>query len=161
MQATSESMGGVLGDREIVITRIVNASRERVWQAFTTPEALAQWWGPTGFTITTKAFDLKEGGDWIFMMHGPDGRDYPNRVRFTRIVEPSRMEHDHGGDDDRVLFQAIITLDDLGEKTRVTLHSTFKTKEERDLVVKEYGAIEGGKQTLARLDEYMSTLSTH
>lgn len=154
-------MGGVLGDREIVITRIVNASRERVWQAFTTPEALAQWWGPTGFTITTKAFDLKEGGDWIFMMHGPDGRDYPNRVRFTRIVEPSRMEHDHGGDDDRVLFQAIITLDDLGEKTRVTLHSTFKTKEERDLVVKEYGAIEGGKQTLARLDEYMSTLSTH
>lgn len=154
-------MGGVLGDREIVITRIVNASRERVWQAFTTPEALAQWWGPTGFTITTKAFDLKEGGDWVFMMHGPDGRDYPNRVRFTRIIEPSRMEHDHGGDDDRVLFQAVITLDDLGEKTRVTLHSTFKTKEERDLVVKEYGAIEGGKQTLARLDEYMSTLSTH
>ncbi len=147
-----------MGDREIIVTRIVHAARERVWKAFTNAEALAHWWGPTGFTITTTAFDFREGGDWIFVMHGPDGRDYPNRIRFTRIDEPSRIEHDHGGDSDRVIFQARITLEDLGVTTRVTLHSTFINAADRDLVVKEYGAIEGGKQTLGRLAEYLETL---
>lgn len=157
MPAGNEPVSGVVGDREIVITRVVDAPRMRVWKAFTTADALAQWWGPAGFTITTRAFEFKEGGDWIFMMHGPDGRDYPNRIRFTRIVEPERMEHDHGGDSDRVLFKAVITLEDLGTTTRVTLHSTFENAADRDLVVKEYGAIEGGKQTLARLDHYLGT----
>lgn len=155
MEAASRPVEGVVGDREIVVTRVVSAAREHVWKAFSTAEALAHWWGPTGFSITTSAFDFREGGNWVFIMHGPDGRDYPNWIRFTRLEEPSRMEHDHGGDGDRVMFQAVITLDDLGNKTRVTLHSTFKTKEERDLVVTEYGAVEGGKQTLARLDEYL------
>lgn len=144
-------------DREIIVSRIVEAERERVWQAFRDPEALAKWWGPDGFTLTTRVFEFEEGGDWIFMMHGPDGRDYPNSVRFTEIVKPSRMAHDHGGDDGKVLFKAVITLDDLGAQTRVTMRSTFTTKEYRDLVVKEYGAIEGGKQTLARLDQYLAT----
>ena len=158
MEATDSKLQGAVGDREIVVSRIVGAPRGLVWKAFTTAEALAHWWGPTGFTITTSAFDFREGGDWIFIMHGPDGRDYPNHVRFTRIVAPSRMEHDHGGDSDRVLFQAVITLDELGDRTRVTLHSTFRTAADRDLVVKEYGAIEGGKQTLARLNEYVNNL---
>ena len=156
MEATSKAPDGVVGDREIVITRNIAALRERVWKAFTTAEALAQWWGPNGFTITTSSFDFREGGEWVFIMHGPDGRDYPNWVRFTRIEEPSRMDHDHGGDGDRVLFRAVLTLDEVGGKTRVTLHSTFETKEQRDLVVKEYGAVEGGQQTLARLDAYLN-----
>ena len=156
MEATSKAPDGVVGDREIVITRNIAALRERVWKAFTTAEALAQWWGPNGFTITTSSFDFREGGEWVFIMHGPDGREYPNWVRFTRIEEPSRMDHDHGGDGDRVLFRAVLTLDEVGGKTRVTLHSTFETKEQRDLVVKEYGAVEGGQQTLARLDAYLN-----
>ena len=155
MEKATKIQEGAVGDREVVVTRVVHAPRERVWKAFATAEALAHWWGPDGFTITTSAFEFREGGKWVFIMHGPDGRDYPNWIRFTRIVEPERMEHDHGGDDDRVVFQANITLDDLGGSTRVTLHSTFTSREERDLVVKEYRAIEGGKQTLARLDEYL------
>ena len=109
MEATSKAPDGVVGDREIVITRNIAALRERVWKAFTTAEALARWWGPNGFTITTSSFDFREGGEWVFIMHGPDGRDYPNWVRFTRIEEPSRMDHDHGGDGDRVL-----AVDELG-----------------------------------------------
>ena len=160
MATESLPVEGIVGDREIVVSRVLNAPRERVWKAFTTPEALAHWWGPTGFSITTDSFEFKEGGVWTFIMHGPDGRDYPNWIRFVRLVEPSRMEHDHGGDGDRVVFKASITLDDLDGRTRVTLHSTFMTKEERDLVVKEYGAVEGGKQTLARLDAYMTDPQT-
>lgn len=142
-------------DREIIITRIVDAPPELVWEAFSDPNALAQWWGPNGFTLTTKTFDFSEGGDWIFMMHGPDGRDYPNHIHFTEIVKPLRMVHDHGGDEGKVMFQAVITLDVMGNRTRITMRSIFNSKEARDLVVKEYGAIEGGKQTLARLDNYL------
>lgn len=153
----SKIQQGVVGDREIIVSRVVSAPREKVWSAFTTAEALAHWWGPSGFRITTSAFDFREGGEWVFMMHGPDGRDYPNWIRFTRIEQPSHMEHDHGGDGDRVLFKAVISLEDFGDKTLVTLHSTFPNAADRDLVVKEYRAIEGGQQTLARLDEYLSS----
>ncbi|MEO8590952.1 MAG: SRPBCC domain-containing protein [Flavobacteriales bacterium] len=161
MDATrSETAPSPTADREIIIERIINAPRERVWHAFTDPKAVEQWWGPDGFTLTTKAFDFSVGGDWIFTMHGPDGRDYLNHIRFTEIVKPSLMAHDHGGDlagDERkVMFKATITLDDLGAKTRVTMRSVFPTAEARALVVKEYGAIEGGKQHLARLDQFVS-----
>lgn len=146
-------------DREIIITRTVNAPRDRVWRAFTTKEELEQWWGPNGFSVTTESCDIREGGEWRFMMHGPDGRDYPNWIRFTEILKPERISHDHGGDSGKVEFQATITLEDQGEKTLVTMKSVFPTAEAMQHVVKEYGAIEGGKQTLGRLDAYVSTLS--
>lgn len=147
-------------DREIVTTRIIDAPRALVWEAFTDPKALAQWFGPNGFTLTTKVFEFEEGGDWIFIMHGPDGRDYPNWVHFTEITRPARIVHDHGAAEGEVMFRAEITLDDLGDRTRVTLRSVFTTKEALEVVVKEHGAIEGGKQTLARLDEYLKQIRT-
>lgn len=145
-------------DREIVITRVINAPRKRVWDAWTTAEHLAKWWGPNGFTITTKEFSFTKGGLWRFMMHGPDGTDYPNHIVFTDIVEGERISHDHGGDDGKVHFQATITFEDQGEKTLITMTSVFPTKEEREHVIKEYGAIEGGKQTLGHLAEYVESL---
>jgi uncharacterized protein YndB with AHSA1/START domain len=145
-------------DREIVISRTVDAPRAKVWNAFTDEKHLRQWWGPDGFTITTKEFAFKEGGIWRFTMHGPDGRDYPNHIVFTKIVEGEVMEHDHGGDDGKVHFTASIRLEDRGGKTEVIMHSIFPTAEARDFVVKEHGAIEGGKQTLGRLAEYVTML---
>jgi len=62
-------------DREITATRIFNAPRELVFDLWTTPEHLGQWWGPRGFTTTTHAMDMRPGGEWRFVMHGPDGRD--------------------------------------------------------------------------------------
>ena len=143
-------------DREIVTTRIIAAPRELVWEAFADPKALAQWYGPNGFTLTTKVFEFEEGGDWIFTMHSPDGRDYPNWVHFTEITRPSRIVHDHGADLGEVMFRAEITLDDLGDGTRVTLRSVFITKEALEVVVKDHGAVEGSKQTLARLENYIT-----
>ncbi|MEO8733427.1 MAG: hypothetical protein ABI373_03755, partial [Flavobacteriales bacterium] len=77
-----------------------------------------------------------------------------------KIIRPARIVHYNGADADKVMFQAVITLDVLGDQTRVTMRSTFTTKEARDLVVKEHGAIEGGKQTLARLDIYLNMIRT-
>jgi len=145
--------------RAIIGTRVFDAPRELVFAAFTDPKHLAQWWGPNGFTTTTSAFDFRPGGVWRFVMHGPDGRDYQNRVTFDEIVAPQRLVYHHGGGDDvePVQFRTTITFDDLGKgKTRLTWHGTFPTAEERARVVRDYGADKGLVQTLARLAEYVA-----
>jgi uncharacterized protein YndB with AHSA1/START domain len=144
----------------IVGSRVLDAPRDLVWAAFTDPKHLAKWWGPNGFSTTTSAHEFKPGGVWRFVMHGPDGRDYENRVTFDRIVKPERLEYHHGGGDDvePVQFRTIVTFEDLGGKTKVTLRGTFPSAEERARVIREYGADKGLEQTLARLDEYVGTM---
>jgi uncharacterized protein YndB with AHSA1/START domain len=138
---------------------IFDAPRELVWAAWTDPKRLAQWWGPNGFTTTTSAFDLRPGGVWRFVMHGPDGRDYQNLVTFDEIVKPERIVYRHGGGEDvePVQFQQTATFEDLGGKTKLTMRGVFPSAEERDRVIREYGADKGLVQTLARLDEYLAT----
>ena len=126
------------------------------------PKHLSKWWGPDGFRTSTSAFEFKAGGVWRFVMHGPDGRDYENRVTFDEIVKPERIAYHHGGGDDvePVQFRTIVTFDDLGGKTRVTLRGTFPSAEERARVIREYGADKGLAQTLARLGEYVEGLKS-
>lgn len=143
-------------DREIVITRVINAPRERVWEAWSDPEQLAQWWGPDGFTLTTESFDMRIGGEWRFVMHGPDGTDYPNFIRYAEIRKPEFMKHIHGGGDDPD-FEAMITFEDQREQTLITMRTVFALPEVRDHVVKEYNAIEGGTQTLNRLHDFLTS----
>jgi|SoiMethySBSTD1v2_1073268.scaffolds.fasta_scaffold190331_3 uncharacterized protein YndB with AHSA1/START domain len=146
-------------DREIVISRLVDAPRERVFDAWTDPEQVVQWWGPRGFTTTTHKMEVKPGGVWSFVMHGPDGRDYQNEITYLEIVPPERLVYSHGGgeeDLDPISFQTTVTFAAEGNKTRVTMRSVFPRAEYRDRVVKEYGAIEGGEQHLARLDEHLA-----
>jgi len=142
-------------DREIVIMRMISAPRDRVWEAFTDPKQLEQWWGPNGFTLTTESFEMKKGGMWKFVMHGPDGRDYLNKIVFTEILKPSRISHIHGGDEGEEEFNATITLEEIDGKTKVTMTLVFPSATERDRVVQEHDAINGGKQTLGRLEDYL------
>jgi len=83
-------------DREIVITRELDAPRELVFEAFTDPKHIAQWWGPTGFTNTIRSMDVRPGGVLRFVMHGPDGVDYVNEIRYIEITTPPRLVHRHG-----------------------------------------------------------------
>ena len=90
-------------------------------------------------------------------MHGPDGIDYPNVVKYIEVVRPERLVYEHSSDDSGDdLFTNTITFDDVDGKTRLTMRALFATAEERDRVVEEHGAIEGGKQTLARLAEFLA-----
>lgn len=145
-------------DREIVITRLFNAPRELVWQVFTDPQHKTHWWGPRGFRTTTHSVELKSGGIWRYTMHGPDGRDYPNEMRFHEVLPQERLVYSHGtGDDDYPhKFEVVTTFTTEGEKTRVTMRSLFQTAASRDHVVKEFGAIEGGNQTMDRFEEQLS-----
>ncbi|WP_406701241.1 SRPBCC family protein [Singulisphaera sp. Ch08] len=149
-----------MSDREIVITRVLDAPRELVFEAWTNPKYVAQWWGPNGFTNTIHEMEVRPGGVWRFTMHGPDGVDYPNKIVFLEVVKPERLVYTHGEDgaDDSGQFQVTVTFDEQGGKTTLALRSLFATAAERDKVVEEYGAIEGGNQTLARLAEFLKTV---
>jgi uncharacterized protein YndB with AHSA1/START domain len=144
--------------RAIVGTREFDAPRALVFSAWTDPKHLAHWWGPFGFTTTTSSFDFRPGGHWRFVMHGPDGRDYQNRVTFEEIVPPERIVYRHGGGDDvePVQFRTTVVLEDLGGRTRVTWRGEFPSAAERNRVIKEHGADKGLAETLARLGDYVA-----
>ena len=126
------------------------------------PKHLAQWWGPNGFTTTTSSFDMRPGGVWRFVMHGPDGRDYQNRVTYEEIVPPERLVYRHGGggdDVEPVQFRQTILFEDLGGRTRITWRGDFASAAERDRVIKDYGADKGLTETLARLSVYVAAMA--
>jgi uncharacterized protein YndB with AHSA1/START domain len=144
--------------RVMIGTREFDAPRDLVYAVFTDPKHLAQWWGPNGFTTTTLSFDMRTGGVWRFVMHGPDGRDYQNRITYEEVVPPQRIVYRHGGGEDvePVQFRQTITFEDLGGRTRIIWRGDFPSAAERDRVIKEYGADTGLMQTLTRLEQYVS-----
>lgn len=143
-----------IADCEVVITRILNAPRELVWEAWTNPKHIVNWWGPEGFTTTIESMDFRVGGEWRYMMIGPDGTRYPNHMLYKEITPPSKLVSDHG-DGEQVWFESTITLQETGGGTLITLRHLFPSKQSRDEVVEKYGAIEGGKQHLAKLEAYI------
>jgi uncharacterized protein YndB with AHSA1/START domain len=149
-------------DREIIFTRLLDAPSALVYEVWTTPEHLLKWWGPDGFTQTFHEFDLREGGTWRLTMHGPDGRDYPNKIYFKELRKPELIVFQHSGDEESegVSHETTITLLEKGGKTELNMRMLFTTAEEMQRVIKEYGADEGGKQHLAKLTAYINTLTS-
>lgn len=110
---------------EIISTRVFDASRDRLFAAFSDPKQLAQWWGPKGFTNTFDLFDFHPGGDWKFTMHGPDGKDYANHTRFIEIVPAERIVYEHVAPH----FRMTITLSDAGAGTHMIWCMSFESAE--------------------------------
>jgi len=104
------------------------------------------------------SFDLRPGGVWRFVMHGPDGRDYQNRITFDEVAPPERIVYRHGGGEDvePVQFRQTVIFEDLGGRTRMTWRGDFPSAAERDRVIREYGAAAGLMQTMERLGAYVS-----
>jgi len=150
-------------DREIVVSRLLDAPRELVWRAWTDPQHVVHWWGPHGFTTTIERMEVRPGGVWKLVMHGPDGADYPNKSIFREVVEPERIVFSHSGGragGPGVSFEMTWTFEALGSKTRLTVRQVFASVEVHDRVVREFGAIEGGKQTLERLAEHLTEMAS-
>jgi uncharacterized protein YndB with AHSA1/START domain len=152
-------------DTELQLTRVFDAPRSKVWKAWTDPTLVGRWWGPNGFTVTTEKHDFRVGGGWKYVMHGPDGVDYPNSTVYMEIVPEQRLVYRHGGgsaDKPGVSFVATVTMEDVGgpDKTRVTLRMKFPTAEIKSMVIREYGAEEGGKQHLGRLAEFLGSMDS-
>ena len=147
-------------DREIVVCRAIGAPRELVFEAFTQVRHLSRWWGPEGFSTTTRSFEFRVGGAWDFVMHGPDGTDYQEWITWTEIVPPERIALVHGESrDDPNAFESVLTFEQAGEQTRIVMRTVFPTKELRDDAVEKYHAIEGGEQTLRHLAAYVTQVA--
>jgi uncharacterized protein YndB with AHSA1/START domain len=147
-------------EREMVVTRVLDAPRELVWEAWTDPVHISAWWGPEGFTTTTEVMDVRPGGRWVHVMHGPDGTDYPNLTVFHEVVKPERVVYTNsGGEEDgpEAQFRATVTFDEMGPRTRITMRAEFASAPSRDFVVKHFGAYEGAHQTLNRLARFLAT----
>jgi uncharacterized protein YndB with AHSA1/START domain len=113
-------------DRAIVSSRRFAVSREELFDAWIDPARLARWWGPRGFTNTFEAFDPRPGGEWRFVMHGPDGNDYTNRSVFVEIVPLERIVFDHLSGHH---FRAVATFTEEADGTRLEFRMIHETAE--------------------------------
>lgn len=145
-------------DREIVLARVIDAPRERVYRAWTEPERMFQWFGPSGFRCEARqAGEVAVGAVWRFDMIAPDGHRYDNRMVFLEVVPNERLvfEHGHDTDDDPDRFRVTLTFDQQANgKTVLTLRQMHPSKALRDAKI-GFGAVEYGLQTLGKLDEYL------
>ena len=142
--------------RAIIGVRVFDAPRDLVFSMWMDPEHISRWWGPRGFTTTTQEMEFKPGGVWRHIMHGPDGRDYPNKIIYREIVRPERIVYSHVSGPP---FESTVTFTEKNGKTTVIVQMLFETAEMRDRTVKEFGAVEGLQQTLGRLEEELKKMA--
>ncbi|MGZ7445474.1 SRPBCC family protein [Paenibacillus sp. TH7-28] len=144
-------MTAVIGENEIISSRELDFPRKRVFEAWTNPDQLARWWGPNGFTNTFHEFDLRPGGAWRYIMHGPDGVDYPNHCVFEDIVPLERIVFRHLSGHE---FLVTATFEELGGRTKVVFRQLFmKTVEFEE--AKKY-CVKGNEQNLNRLEALLA-----
>lgn len=144
-------------DREIVLSRVIAAPRERVFEAWTDPQQIARWFGPEGFALESLECDIRPVGRWRFVFTGPDGKRWDNRMVFLRVEAPRLIEIEHGSDkdDDPARFHVTVTFDAQADgKTVLTLRQLHPTKAQRDAGI-GFGAVELGYQTLAKLARHL------
>ncbi|MBI1890490.1 MAG: SRPBCC domain-containing protein [Burkholderiales bacterium] len=140
---------------ELRITRMYDAPVDAVWDAWTDPEQVAQWWGPRDFTLTTHGKELKPGGIWHYTMHGPDGTDYPNKTVYLEVEKHAKLVYDHGGYDDRPpLFRVTVLFSKANGKTRMDMCMSLPTPEAAE-ETRKFIKQAGGDSTWDRLAEYL------
>ena len=142
--------------RELTITRVLNAPIELVWKVWTDPDHIKNWWGPNGFTNTIFEMNVKPGGNWEFIMHGPDGKDYKNKSVFREIIKHKRIVYEHLTGPK---FKTTIDFTAQGKNTLLEWRMVFDTAEERDKTVKTFKADIGLKENIFKLEGYLRSVS--
>ncbi len=139
----------------LTVTRAIEAPVERVWDAWNDPEQIARWWGPAGFHSTVNELDIREGGRFDVVMHGPDGTEYPNVYVFDHVRERRQLVYTNVGSERFGLapFRSVFDMEGAGPTTNVTLTARFSTEEDKRRHVEEFHALEGARQLLERLEE--------
>ena len=142
-------------DRELILSRTLNAPVELVWEVWTQPEHIAKWWGPNGFTNTITTMDMQPGGEWNLVMHGPDGTDYPNKSIFREVVLHKKIVYEHLS---YPRFLTTVQFQEQGEQTLITWHMLFESAEDFIQVAKTHKVVEGLNQNVEKLNTYLTRL---
>jgi len=149
------------GDREVLMTRVFDAPRSLVFDALTKPELLKRWFGPHGWTLTECEVDLRVGGAWRFLSHGPEGRAMGMRGVYREIVPSERLQYTESFDDFAQFGDAIVTstLEERDGKTTLTNLILSPSRDVRDAVIRS-GMERGAAETYDRLADVLRSLST-
>ena len=143
-----------MGDMYTLVTaKEMDATPERIWDAWNDPTKVAKWWGPAGVKSTVEELNVYDGGMFRVVMHGPDGVDYPNVYVFDKVDRPRQLIYTNEGSEQFGLapFQSVVDLERAGDKTKVTLKMRFVSEEEKQKHVQQFHAIEGSRELLDRL----------
>jgi uncharacterized protein YndB with AHSA1/START domain len=144
-------------DNILTHTKILDAPRNLVWEVWTTPEHIKEWWGPNDFSLTTKSMQVEPGKIWDSIMHGW-GQNFDNKIEYVEVKKPSLLSYKHFGESEDYNFTVSILFAEVEGKTLLTMKSIFKSKEIIEELNRRVNAIEGGKQTLNRLENYLKLL---
>ncbi|MBB6324824.1 uncharacterized protein YndB with AHSA1/START domain [Algoriphagus iocasae] len=139
-------------NREMHMFRVLNVPIDLVWEVWSKPEHISQWWGPSGFTNTIKTMEFKAEGDWIFIMHGPDGKNYPNHSIFKEIIPFKKIVFEHFNPH----FITTVLFEAKGDKTEMDWTVVLDSEEILQAVIKNHNALEGLKQNGEKLQNYLS-----
>jgi uncharacterized protein YndB with AHSA1/START domain len=151
-----DNLAGV-AERTLLLERTIRAPRPLVWGAWLDPKSLPEWWGPDGFTCRTTRIDLRQGGDWVFDMIGPDGTVFPNHHRYVEIRPEERLAYTLlRGENGPKHADAWASFEEVGDATKVTLGMVMSTAADYR-TAKGFGAIELGQQTLGKLERFAMT----
>lgn len=143
----------------LIHTRLLDAPRDLVWEVWTSPEHIKEWWGPNGFSLSTKSMTVAPGEIWDFIMHGM-GRDWDNTIEYLEVKRPSLLSYKHSGaENEDYNFSVSVLFEEYEGKTLLTMKSTFKSAAIIDELNRKVNAIEGGKQTLNRLTNYLKVVT--
>ncbi|TGM78602.1 ATPase [Leptospira levettii] len=153
-----------ISENQVIYRKSFDVSNELLFEVWSSPDHLKEWWGPDGFTLTVISFDFRNGGIFEFVMHGPDGHDYKNKIQFLKIEKPRLISYKHigngdGDEDVNFLSEIVFEPTNQGNSTNLTMVQVFSSKDELERVNQKYGAIEGGKQHVGNLAKYLETIT--
>ncbi|MGN8068209.1 SRPBCC domain-containing protein [Mucilaginibacter sp. 22184] len=138
-------------NREMRITRTFKAPVELLWEVWTDPAHIINWWGPNGFTTTIHKMDFKEEGEWNLTLHAPNGTNYPNKSIYKEIVLLKKIVFEHFNPH----FFTTVLFESKGDETQVDWTMVFDNAEILETVVKVHKVDEGLKQNVEKLGEYL------
>jgi uncharacterized protein YndB with AHSA1/START domain len=145
-------------DREVVLTRVFNAPRSLVFDAFTKPELLKRWFGPRGWSLAVCEVDLRVGGAWRFVLRGPDGAEMGMRGTYRELAPPDRSVHTESFDDYPGESVVTTVLTEQDGKTTLTATVRYESREIRDAVIQsgmEHGAAESYDKLAELLESWV------
>lgn len=147
-------------DNELRLVRVFDAPVKLVWEAWTEDKHVSKWYGPRGFTYTTKSKEICPGGRWVFTMHGPDGVDYPNITTYHEVEKYKRLVYDHGANEERgALFRVTVTFEEFKGKTVMDMTMSLATPEAAQ-EAKKFIKQASGDSTWDRLGEHLEEIQT-
>lgn len=137
------------------LTRLLDAPIALVWEVLTDPTHITEWWGPEGFTISISTMDVRPGGQWNFVMHGPDGRDYQNKIIYKEVVPHKKLVLEYHTTATHV---TTIELEERGQQTLLKWHMSIESEELLIQLVKNFKADKGLEQTVEKWNGYLRGL---